>query len=96
MLNLDVKEPTQKALESMAFELEDVEQAEHDAGLGNGGLGRLAACFMDSCATLKLPVIALLFHYLYCSFIMAFNISTMEVFSLPLKTCGHSVLLIIR
>ena len=45
LLNLDVEEPTRQALESMAFKLEDVEQAEHDAGLGNGGLGRLAACF---------------------------------------------------
>ena len=68
LLNLDVKEPTQKALQSMAFELENIEQAEHDAGLGNGGLGRLAACFLDSCATLQLPVTGYGIRYQYGMF----------------------------
>ncbi len=68
LLNLDVKGPTQKALESMAFELEDIEQAEHDAGLGNGGLGRLAACFLDSCASLQLPVTGYGIRYQYGMF----------------------------
>ena len=45
-----------KALDRLGVELEEIHQQEHDAGLGNGGLGRLAACFMDSCATLGLPV----------------------------------------
>jgi starch phosphorylase len=56
LLSLDLSEEAVEALEALGVELEEVLQAEHDAGLGNGGLGRLAACFLDSCATLGLPV----------------------------------------
>ncbi len=56
LLNLDVTEAADQALERLGIELEDIHEQEHDAGLGNGGLGRLAACFLDSCATLGLPV----------------------------------------
>jgi len=56
MLNLGVAEPTRDALHRMGLLYEEIESAEMDAGLGNGGLGRLAACFLDSCATLQLPV----------------------------------------
>jgi len=56
LLNLDITEAAGKALDRLGVELEDIHQQEHDAGLGNGGLGRLAACFLDSCATLGLPV----------------------------------------
>jgi len=55
-LNLGIDEATNKALYSLGLELEELAESEHDAGLGNGGLGRLAACFLDSCATLQLPV----------------------------------------
>ncbi len=56
LLNLGVEEPIRKALHELGLHLEEILDAEHDAGLGNGGLGRLAACFMDSCASLQLPV----------------------------------------
>ncbi|SCZ61185.1 glycogen/starch/alpha-glucan phosphorylase [Thiohalomonas denitrificans] len=56
LLNLGVEEPVRKALHELGLQLEEILDAEHDAGLGNGGLGRLAACFMDSCASLQLPV----------------------------------------
>ncbi len=56
MLNLDITEEVRKALHRFGLELEELREAEPDAGLGNGGLGRLAACFLDSCATLGLPV----------------------------------------
>ena len=56
LLNLGVTEQTEEALHRLGVELEDLHEQEVDAGLGNGGLGRLAACFLDSCATLGLPV----------------------------------------
>ncbi len=56
VLNLDLNENLAQALEAICLEFEELEDVEPDAGLGNGGLGRLAACFLDSCATLQLPV----------------------------------------
>jgi starch phosphorylase len=53
--NMRMKDECEKALEGLDFTLEDLEEEEYDAGLGNGGLGRLASCFMDSLATLKIP-----------------------------------------
>ncbi|MGB7344212.1 MAG: glycogen/starch/alpha-glucan phosphorylase [Pirellulaceae bacterium] len=54
--NLELDEPIREGLNQYALELEEVIEQEPDAGLGNGGLGRLAACFLDSCANLRLPV----------------------------------------
>ena len=68
LLNLDITGKTRDALNQYALYLEEVESQEHDAGLGNGGLGRLAACFMDSCATLGLPVIGYGIRYEYGMF----------------------------
>jgi starch phosphorylase len=56
ILNVGLNGELKKVLAKHFIELEDLEQLEPDAGLGNGGLGRLAACFLDSCATLQLPV----------------------------------------
>ena len=49
----------------MGLELEELQDIEEDAGLGNGGLGRLAACFMDSMATLELPAYGYGMRYEY-------------------------------
>ncbi len=68
LLNLDICEPTRSALLNYCTNMEEVSSQEPDAGLGNGGLGRLAACFMDSCATLKLPVIGYGIRYEYGMF----------------------------
>jgi len=68
ILNLGINEQTKDALNKFALSLEEVITEEHDAGLGNGGLGRLAACFMDSCATLNLPVIGYGIRYEYGMF----------------------------
>ncbi len=56
VLNLDLDDAVQKSFYSMGLDLEEIAETEQDAGLGNGGLGRLAACFLDSCASLQLPV----------------------------------------
>ncbi|VAW76188.1 Glycogen phosphorylase [hydrothermal vent metagenome] len=68
ILNLDIDAETKSALNMFALSLEEVGNAEIDAGLGNGGLGRLAACFMESCATLQLPVIGYGIRYEYGMF----------------------------
>ncbi|MCW8899982.1 MAG: glycogen/starch/alpha-glucan phosphorylase [Gammaproteobacteria bacterium] len=68
LLNLDIENESKEAMNIFALALEDIISQEHDAGLGNGGLGRLAACFMDSCATLTLPVIGYGIRYEYGMF----------------------------
>jgi starch phosphorylase len=55
MVNLGFLEEYKKSMDELGFPIEDLEEMEPDAGLGNGGLGRLAACFLDSMATLGLP-----------------------------------------
>ncbi len=66
--NLELEEEAQQALRDYGTTLEDVQEQELDAGLGNGGLGRLAACFLDSCATLQLPVTGYGIRYEYGMF----------------------------
>ena len=68
LLNLGIENETSEALERLGLDLENVYERERDAGLGNGGLGRLAACFLDSCATLSLPVIGYGIRYHYGMF----------------------------
>jgi len=68
LLNLRLRDATSGAMQQHALTLEEIESEEVDAGLGNGGLGRLAACFMDSCASLQLPVIGYGIRYQYGMF----------------------------
>ncbi|MEK3887643.1 glycogen/starch/alpha-glucan phosphorylase [Bacillus sp. FSL K6-3431] len=55
LLNCGLLEQSNQALKRLGFDAKKVYAQEHDAGLGNGGLGRLAACFLDSLASLKYP-----------------------------------------
>lgn len=55
LINLGIYEACQEALRELGMDLETIRNYEVDAGLGNGGLGRLAACFLDSLATLRIP-----------------------------------------
>jgi glycogen phosphorylase len=57
IFNLGLGDACGKALKDLGMDLEDIIDQEYDAGLGNGGLGRLAACFLDSMATLELPTV---------------------------------------
>lgn len=68
LLSLDIEQQAREALLPYAANLEQVEEHEHDAGLGNGGLGRLAACFLDSCACLDLAVTGYGIRYEYGMF----------------------------
>ncbi|MFC3884709.1 glycogen/starch/alpha-glucan phosphorylase [Bacillus songklensis] len=55
LLNLGIREVVDEGLQELGIDLREIEEIEADAGLGNGGLGRLAACFLDSLASLNLP-----------------------------------------
>ncbi|WP_245184605.1 glycogen/starch/alpha-glucan phosphorylase [Halomonas salinarum] len=67
-LNLDMEPVVREALQQYGCDLEALVEEEMDAGLGNGGLGRLAACFLDSCASLDLPVTGYGLRYEYGMF----------------------------
>ncbi|MCC5022117.1 MAG: glycogen/starch/alpha-glucan phosphorylase [Candidatus Synoicihabitans palmerolidicus] len=71
--NSGVYEETRRALDQLGVEWEGVRRAEDDMGLGNGGLGRLAACFLDSLATLDLPAIGYGINYEFGLFRQAFE-----------------------
>lgn len=68
LLNLDVKDACAEAMHELGYNMEELEETEWDAGLGNGGLGRLAACFLDSMATLELPAYGYGIRYEYGMF----------------------------
>ncbi|CAI8920985.1 MULTISPECIES: glycogen/starch/alpha-glucan phosphorylase [Bacillus] len=55
LLNLGIRDVCEQGLSELGISLKELEEGEADAGLGNGGLGRLAACFLDSLASLNLP-----------------------------------------
>ncbi|MGD8587765.1 MAG: glycogen/starch/alpha-glucan family phosphorylase, partial [Chromatiales bacterium] len=55
LINMNIHDACSEALHKLGIELEALRNLEHDAALGNGGLGRLAACFLDSMATLNIP-----------------------------------------
>ena len=63
--NLGIEEQINKALKSRNIKLEDLYELEPDAGLGNGGLGRLAACFMDALASGNYPAMGYSIRYEY-------------------------------
>jgi starch phosphorylase len=58
ILNLKLGDPVREAITSLGLDLDTILDAEEEPGLGNGGLGRLAACYMDSLATLEIPASA--------------------------------------
>ncbi len=65
LVNLDLYGNASQAVKELGYELEELREKEWDAGLGNGGLGRLAACFLDSLATLEIPAVGYGIRYEY-------------------------------
>ena len=65
LVNLGLYDTYAAALKELGYDLGEVEEQEADAGLGNGGLGRLAACFLDSLSTLELPAMGFGIRYEY-------------------------------
>jgi starch phosphorylase len=65
LINIDLLDEYREAMDVLGARLEDTFECEWDAGLGNGGLGRLAACFMDSMATLNYPAYGYGIRYEY-------------------------------
>jgi len=57
LVNMDILEPVREAVEESGLDFELMRAQEEEPGLGNGGLGRLAACYMDSLSTLEIPAI---------------------------------------
>ncbi len=68
MINLQVYNEVKEVLEELGLDINVIEDQEADAGLGNGGLGRLAACFLDSLATLEYPAYGCGIRYKYGMF----------------------------
>ncbi|MBA3034494.1 MAG: glycogen/starch/alpha-glucan phosphorylase [Gammaproteobacteria bacterium] len=71
LLNLGIEEPTRRALAGLGVDLDELIEHEEEPGLGNGGLGRLAACFMDSLATLQISAISYGIRYEFGIFTQA-------------------------
>ncbi|XP_038141050.1 glycogen phosphorylase, liver form [Cyprinodon tularosa] len=65
MINLGLQNACDEAIYQLGLDMEELEEIEEDAGLGNGGLGRLAACFLDSMATLGLAAYGYGIRYEY-------------------------------
>ncbi|MBL64273.1 MAG: glycogen phosphorylase [Opitutae bacterium] len=71
--NSGLRETALAALDELGYDWEELSEEEHDMGLGNGGLGRLAACYLDSLATLDLPAIGYGIHYQFGLFRQVFE-----------------------
>jgi starch phosphorylase len=69
----DVYRNMSQAIRELGLDIDELREEEYDMGLGNGGLGRLAACFLDSLATLDLPAIGYGIHYQYGLFRQEFR-----------------------
>lgn len=65
LVNLDYYDDCFKIMKKLGYSLEEIREEEHDMGLGNGGLGRLAACFLDSLSTLGMPAYGYGIRYEY-------------------------------
>ncbi|HMF74363.1 MAG TPA: glycogen/starch/alpha-glucan phosphorylase [Bryobacteraceae bacterium] len=65
LLNLGIEQQAKQAMEELGLDPQEILDQEQEPGLGNGGLGRLAACYMDSLATLEIPAVGFGIRYEY-------------------------------
>src|SRR5690625_6398392 len=86
LTRLGLQDVAAEAMEDIGLDYDEVRTAEWDAGLGNGGLGRLAACFLDSMATLGIPAVGYGIRYDYGIFYQRSEEHTSE-----LQSRGHLV-----
>jgi starch phosphorylase len=63
LLNFGISDVTRDALHELGYDLDELVGQEEEPGLGNGRLGRLASCFMDSRACVKVPAVGYGIHY---------------------------------
>jgi starch phosphorylase len=68
LISLGIEDLAENVLNNLGFDLDSLEEEEWDPGLGNGGLGRLASCYMDSIASLRLPGYGYGIHYDFGTF----------------------------
>src|SRR5262245_33174750 len=73
LINLGIYDETREAVEELGLDLPSLMDQEEEPGLGNGGLGRLAACYMDSLATLEIPAIGYGIRYEFGIFDQTIN-----------------------
>jgi starch phosphorylase len=73
LLNLGMQNTVSEAVKALGLDLKDILEAEREPGLGNGGLGRLAACYMESLASLEIPAIGFGIRYEYGIFEQKFH-----------------------
>ncbi|ERE72299.1 glycogen phosphorylase, muscle form [Cricetulus griseus] len=86
MINLGLQNACDEAIYQLGLDMEELEEIEEDAGLGNGGLGRLAACFLDSMATLGLAAYGYGIRYEYGIFNQKIREGWQVVLALPYDT----------
>ena len=65
LLSLDITDEVRSAMQELGLDMDDILRHEEEPGLGNGGLGRLAACFIDSLATMEIPALGYGIRYEY-------------------------------
>ena len=65
LLNLDIRKEAEDAVSKFGYTLDEILEQSEEPGLGNGGLGRLAACYMESMATLRVPAVGYGIRYKY-------------------------------
>ena len=73
LLSLGITEAAREAMQSLGYNLDEIIAEEEEPGLGNGGLGRLASCYMDSLASVEVPAIGYGIRYEFGIFKQSFN-----------------------